>query len=212
MRNAPTPVHRSASSHAPHHTWQVGQILHSSGHLSCKHRVLRAYLERYVSTLTSNVRQERLKLTLVDGFAGGGRIRQPNERGTTGIAVYQLAMRCGQECGRHSIQAVRTRRCLLFHREESRSIDLPQKRHSGIRIPRNHRRKHSDPGEFVAHVAAVIESIKKRGPSGRSIFVLDQFGYSEYRFYNSNHSCRASKRGSDFDVRDGLTHRLPLEQ
>src|SRR5882757_8814839 len=55
------------------HSWRIGEDpppIHP--HSLVKHKVLRSYLERYVSVLTSNVRQEQLRLTLVDGFAGGG--------------------------------------------------------------------------------------------------------------------------------------------
>jgi three-Cys-motif partner protein len=56
-----------------HHTWRIGEELPQiRGHSLAKHRVLKAYLERYVSVLSANPRQEQLKLTLVDGFAGGG--------------------------------------------------------------------------------------------------------------------------------------------
>jgi three-Cys-motif partner protein len=41
-------------------------------HSRAKHDVLRSYLEEYVDVLTQNPRSEQLRLTLVDGFAGGG--------------------------------------------------------------------------------------------------------------------------------------------
>ncbi|MDB5392403.1 MAG: hypothetical protein JWM11_8049, partial [Planctomycetaceae bacterium] len=41
-------------------------------HSKTKHDVLRSYLEQYVETLTVNPRREKLTLTLVDGFSGGG--------------------------------------------------------------------------------------------------------------------------------------------
>ena len=57
-----------------HHHWRIGEdppLIRP--HSLAKHRVLQAYLESYVATLTKNPRQDRLRLTLVDGFAGGGR-------------------------------------------------------------------------------------------------------------------------------------------
>src|SRR6516162_4545353 len=36
-----------------------------------KHRLLEAYLTRYVATLTQNVKMDHLALTVIDGFAGG---------------------------------------------------------------------------------------------------------------------------------------------
>ncbi len=59
-----------------HHSWGPEKLPPANRpHSSAKHRVLRKYLERYVSVLTSNVKIDQLRLTLVDGFAGGGRFR-----------------------------------------------------------------------------------------------------------------------------------------
>jgi three-Cys-motif partner protein len=57
-----------------HHSWRLGNdppLIRP--HSQAKHRVLRLYLERYVSVLTARIQQDSFRLTLVDGFAGGGR-------------------------------------------------------------------------------------------------------------------------------------------
>ncbi|PIR39781.1 MAG: hypothetical protein COV35_00840 [Alphaproteobacteria bacterium CG11_big_fil_rev_8_21_14_0_20_39_49] len=41
-------------------------------HSAAKHEVLQAYLERYIEMLTADPRQDVLRLTIVDGFSGGG--------------------------------------------------------------------------------------------------------------------------------------------
>ena len=41
-------------------------------HSVAKHRVLQSYLSAYFQTLVSSPQQDTLRLTLVDGFAGGG--------------------------------------------------------------------------------------------------------------------------------------------
>lgn len=41
-------------------------------HSRAKHDVLRAYLINYLRILAQNPRSEGIKVTLVDGFAGGG--------------------------------------------------------------------------------------------------------------------------------------------
>ena len=41
-------------------------------HSIAKHRILQAYLAAYFRTLVSSPSQEVMRLTLVDGFAGGG--------------------------------------------------------------------------------------------------------------------------------------------
>jgi three-Cys-motif partner protein len=40
-----------------------------------KHALLRDYLVEYFLTLVSSPRQDRIQLTVVDGFCGGGRYR-----------------------------------------------------------------------------------------------------------------------------------------
>ena len=42
-------------------------------HSQLKHKVLTFYLERYIKVLTADPRHPKLKLWLVDGFAGGGK-------------------------------------------------------------------------------------------------------------------------------------------
>ena len=57
-----------------HHEWKIGREPPSiRPHSLATHRILRAYLELYVDLLTARPAQETLRLTLVDGFAGGGR-------------------------------------------------------------------------------------------------------------------------------------------
>src|SRR5947208_13207761 len=63
------------------HKWREGHEPPTiRAHSLAKHRVLRAYLERYVSVLTANPRQKQFKLTLVDGFAGGGKYLEAGSR------------------------------------------------------------------------------------------------------------------------------------
>src|SRR5687768_5214534 len=56
-----------------HHNWKLGNAPPQiRPHSQAKHRVLRAYLERYVSVLAARIQQDQFRLTLIDGFAGGG--------------------------------------------------------------------------------------------------------------------------------------------
>lgn len=59
--------------------WIVGEsppkIL---AHSKVKHSLIVDYLKRYIRTLTADPRQDVFRLTLVDGFSGGGlQIRVP---------------------------------------------------------------------------------------------------------------------------------------
>ena len=53
------------------YNWKDGPDLIQQ-HSVAKHRILQAYLAAYFRTLVSSPNQDVLKLTLVDGFAGGG--------------------------------------------------------------------------------------------------------------------------------------------
>lgn len=51
-----------------HYDWQLGQRLPELGHHSlAKHRILRAYIERYIEIVTATSMQEQLNITFVDG-------------------------------------------------------------------------------------------------------------------------------------------------
>jgi three-Cys-motif partner protein len=55
-----------------HYDWRNGPAVIQQ-HSIAKHRILQSYLADYFQTLASIPGQEILKLTLVDGFSGGGR-------------------------------------------------------------------------------------------------------------------------------------------
>jgi len=53
--------------------WQVGSPPPPIGpHSLVKHQIVRRYLERYIQVLMSNYVIDKLTLSVVDGFAGGG--------------------------------------------------------------------------------------------------------------------------------------------
>jgi hypothetical protein len=52
--------------------WAGGNVPIIGEHSLAKHRILREYVQRYIEILTQNPRIDRLRLTLVDAFAGGG--------------------------------------------------------------------------------------------------------------------------------------------
>ena len=57
-----------------HHDYSNGPSL-IEPHSIAKHQVLQTYLSAYFQTLVSSPNQDEFRLTLVDGFAGGGEYR-----------------------------------------------------------------------------------------------------------------------------------------
>ncbi|WP_425618516.1 three-Cys-motif partner protein TcmP [Anatilimnocola sp. NA78] len=175
------------SARHEHHTWEIGQLPPTiRAHSLAKHRVIQSYLERYVAVLTSNIRSEQLRLTLVDGFAGGGLYiddRTKEERPGSPLIMLEA-----MEAASVSAQAIRSKsfdlnvdyffiekdpNALTFLKNVLAESRFRQLVDDKVRILA---------GEFASHVEAMVEHVKSKGRSGRAIFVLDQFGYSDVPF------------------------------
>jgi three-Cys-motif partner protein len=153
-------------------------------HSVAKHRILQAYLAAYFQTLVSSPNRETLKLTLVDGFAGGGLYLHQDTRELVKGSPFIL------------LEATREAEYLINkdrHKPVQLLVDYFFTEADG------HAHKHLDKvlreagygdrignGIYLEHARfqdkadAIIEFIKKKSPrNGRSIFALDQYGYKE---------------------------------
>ncbi len=167
---------------SPKYKWIVGQpppILDL--HSLAKHALLRAYLERYIEILTSNPRHESLRISLVDGFCGGGEYLHLGAAvpGSPQIFLEEIA------AAQARLDAYRTKPTKLaahYYFVDSARDNLAYLRHIisqsphapllGTSIELVHR-------NFEAALPDVIKSIKSRGSAERAIFFLDQYGYSD---------------------------------
>lgn len=152
------------------------------GHSLAKHEVLKAYLLTYVEVLTANPRRNHLKLTLVDGFAGGGQYVDADGNSHCGSPL--LMLNAMQEA-RVNAQARRKNPFNLdtqfFFVEKDRRVQEFLRQHL---IARGHGPELGEGiimlnGEFASHAPAIIAHIQGRGRAGRSIFLLDQYGYKD---------------------------------
>lgn len=173
------------------YSWRIGEdppILHV--HSLAKHDILRAYLGRYVNVLAADVRSERLRLTLVDGFSGGGLYRHElTRKEISGSPLIFL------EATREAEAEVRVRReqvggkpfvldaHYLFVERDPQTRDYL--RH--LLIERGYRdlldnKIHLFDGTFAGRAAEMIQFIQNKRGVGRSIFLLDQYGYKDVPF------------------------------
>jgi three-Cys-motif partner protein len=168
-----------------HHSWEVGKEPPPIRvHSLAKHRVLAAYLEKYVDVLTAHRAQTELRLTLIDGFAGGGKyLHERTREECLGSPLIMLnSMRRAHD----------TARSLRRSKQFNLDVDyfFIEKDSQAIQYLRNainetdYRSLLSDRirlihGEFTSQAPSIIDFIKGRGRARRAIFVLDQFGYSE---------------------------------
>jgi len=153
-------------------------------HSVAKLEVLREYLIAYFQTLASAPGQEEIRLTLVDGFAGGGVFRHAvtQER----ILGSPLVFLRASEAAQAIINAQRRKPLrfvisYIFVEKDRKAvaslrITLEAEGYSA-RVGHDIQIVHST---FEKQSQAIIAAIKERSPRrGRALISLDQYGYKE---------------------------------
>ena len=163
------------------YTWEDGPEAIAQ-HSIAKHRILQSYLSAYFQTLAGGQRRDEFKLTLVDGFAGGGLYYHEDTKALVEGSPFiflNAAREAEFEINRNRTKPVRfdishffveARRSAFLHLEKSlREADY------GSRIGNDIHLCH---GKFEDESDRIIKFIVQKSPrNGRSIFALDQFGY-----------------------------------
>jgi three-Cys-motif partner protein len=162
--------------------WQIGATPPPlDDHSAAKHDVLRQYASTYVEVLTANPRRDVLRLSIVDGFAGGGQYTRGGiiVPGSPLIVLDELA------AAEMRVNAQRTKPIkidadfVFVERKKANHEFLldaikksPHATMLGDRVQVLHR-------DFEDALPNIIASIKSRGRADRAIFFLDQYGYSD---------------------------------
>lgn len=151
-------------------------------HSIAKHRVYAEYVQRYIRIYTTNHRVRGLRLALVDGFAGGGLYRTGagdlHEGSPLQLlrAVSAARAELNQRRGEGFPLEVR----FYFVEADRGAYDFLQ---GALRDREFLGRGDVDPvlfhGTFEQHAPAIIQDVRSRLRSGRSIFFLDQYGYKD---------------------------------
>lgn len=151
-------------------------------HSIAKHHLLRSYLAAYFQTLTISPGQEQFKVTLVDGFAGGGQYFHAN----TGEVVAGSPLICLQAVKEATFQLNEQRSKPLHIDADFHFVELNANAHVHLIKVLNEHGYGSEIGKSIQISKAkfqdvlgnIISAIKRKTPVvGRSIFVLDQYGY-----------------------------------
>jgi len=165
------------------YSWKNGPDIIQQ-HSVAKHTVLKKYLAAYFKTLVSNPRQENFRVTLVDGFAGGGLYTHANTRelvlGSPFICLdaveeASIAVNIGR------IKPVKLDVHYVFieaDRDAHQHLSkLLYERGFGSRLGNDIQLRHAT---FQSEMQTIVDDIHTRSPkNGRSIFVLDQYGYKD---------------------------------
>jgi three-Cys-motif partner protein len=153
-------------------------------HSIAKHRILESYLAAYFQTLGSSPNQDVLRLTLIDGFAGGGQYVHAD----TQELVFGSPFICLNAVKEASFLLNRDRRKPLALDVSYFFIEADRHAHAhleqllrsegyGSALGNSIHLRHA---KFQNEANDIIAFVKKRSPrNGRSIFVLDQYGYKD---------------------------------
>lgn len=166
-----------------HYDWKNGPA-EIQQHSVAKLNVLEAYLSRYFQTLASFPQQDIFKVTLVDGFAGGGLYYHKD----TQAEIHGSPLVCLQTTKNAEYQLNRNRSKPLvldvdyFFVEENKNTynHLLQTLKSKGYNPDTNNKIHVQHANFRDQIGSIVEFISKKNKrNGRSIFILDQYGYSD---------------------------------
>lgn len=156
-------------------------------HSRAKHDVLRAYLINYLRILAQSPHSEGVRVTLVDGFAGGGQYRSANGETVSGSPLIL-------------IEALNEARILVAADREQRGFKGSYVIDARIHLVESNASTHAflsgvisnltgcwdnhtsvelHHGSLSAALPAIIADIKARQRAGRSVFILDQYGWSQ---------------------------------
>ena len=166
-----------------HYDWKNGPDVIQQ-HSIAKHRILQAYLAAYFQTLVSSPSQDVLRLTLVDGFAGGGLYVHNDTKELVKGSPF-ICLNATKEAE------------FLINRERRKPVNLDVSyffveadRHAYLHLEKTLREEGYGPelnnsiylrhAKFQDEADNIIKFIKQKNPrNGRSIFVLDQYGYKD---------------------------------
>ena len=153
-------------------------------HSKVKHEILAAYLSAYVQRLLSNPNKPELKLTLIDGFCGGGLYRDA-DTGADAIGSPLVMLKAMQEA--EVLANVNRKKPVQFDIDYF-FIDTAPDATAQLTHVLDQRgyahgantNVHIIRSKFELQAHDLIQHVNRRMPrSGRAIFLLDQYGYSE---------------------------------
>jgi three-Cys-motif partner protein len=168
-----------------HYEWTLGGPPPELGeHSFAKHEIFEQYVGIYIERLTRTPSQTILNLTIVDGFSGGGIYR----RGSVQVDGSPLRLLNAVEAVDRALNAARAKgfavKADFFFIDENPQhvaflIDVLRKRGYGARLGQNIFVREAI---FEDACPDVLAHIQRKGTAHRSLFFLDQYGWSDVRF------------------------------
>ncbi len=164
--------------------WEIGSPPPEiQKHSLVKHRIVRDYLLSYTKILAADPRQDTLRLTLVDGFAGGGIYRLAGTTEEHEGSPFILLRACEEAeywAGERRKKPFNLKTDFFFVEKKKQNFDYLEqalkKQGYGPKFGSSIFPMHADINDKIGEIT---EFIARKGRAGRSIFLLDQYGYGE---------------------------------
>jgi three-Cys-motif partner protein len=155
-------------------------------HSQTKHSIVEEYVRRYVLTLMAPAHIPELRLSIIDGFCGGGCYRTEDGGVADGSPILVM-------------QAIREARAILnLERRIPRDINveytfvdilpdttshlrhwLDAKLDENIIDPIDHKKTEILTNDFIKALPYLIQKVKNRKMGEHALFVLDQYSYKD---------------------------------
>jgi three-Cys-motif partner protein len=163
--------------------WQIGSAPPPlQAHSAAKLKLIEYYLARYFETVVPDPRSDRLQISLVDGFCGGGAFLGSDGYIKPGSSLVMLkAIELSERhLNKRRIKKLKIDARYYFVDRSADAISyLKQeitKNGYGAQIGTS---IHLINGKFEDHYTAIVSDVLAKARAGRSIFLLDQFGYKD---------------------------------
>lgn len=162
--------------------WKLGEALPIlGGHSIAKLDIFELYIRIYIERLTRTPSQTVLNLTIVDGFSGGGLYRfKGSEIEGSPLRLLRAVEVADQALKAARVKGFEVRADFFFVNEKPEHItflrDLLKRRGFASRIGRD---IFIQCAPFENVCPAILQHIRNKGPAQRSLFFLDQYGWSD---------------------------------
>lgn len=170
------------------YAWRIGsEIPHLDEHSETKHMIIADYLKRYVEVYMSNANIERLPITIVDGFSGGGRYRGFNTTEVVDGSPFLILKSLREAEVKLNINRKKPR----YVDAEYHFIEKLKPHHdflqqellcSEFRHLLDSKKITLYNNTFCAVANDIIEAMQNRKRVARAIFILDQYAYRDVPF------------------------------
>ncbi len=165
-----------------HFRWKINEPPPQiEGHSKAKLEVFRCYLRSYFDRLNKNIPRDEFRLTLVDGFAGGGEFLDNNDTilGSPLIMLEESAL-AEERLNEKRKKRLRINCKYYFIDKNSDHTDYLKAVLKKRGYPEDERKIIIQNSSFADVADRIIQDIHKRHPrTGRAIFLLDQSGFSD---------------------------------